>query len=445
MDLRVRLLVFLSGASLALLLAAALVIGSSLRDDVAQEVAASTRLVDLMLTVSEAREHGSSRIERLLEEGALRHVQVTLERSDSAQSFPVDTAVGANALIRHVIGTDDSALATRRIELGGGEALLVRPDAGSEVGEILSDAARLLAVLALFALGSVFTAWRAADRALRPVRALEEGLERLARGELRPRLPSFELHEFRRIATSIERLADALATSRANERRLAHCVLELQESERRELARELHDEFGQSLTAIGAGAAFVERHAASAGPAALAECARDIRSESGRMSAHVRGLLRQLRPHGLEGLGMRDALCELVDSWRMRAPGVTVEADLAASLPVLSAAAGLALYRTLQEALTNVLRHAGASRVSVRLAVESGGFLLLRVADDGCGQPAEVLRNARGGLLGMRERAQMAGGTLEPGLSALGGLCITLRLPTDHQGETHNDPHPVAR
>ena len=445
MDLRVRLLVFLSCASLALLLAAALVIGSSLRDDVAQEVAASTRLVDLMLTVSEARDHGSSRIERLLEEGALRHVQVTLERSDLAQSFPADTADGATALIRYVVGTDDSALATRRIELGGGEALLVRPDAGSEVGEILSDAARLLAVLALFALGSVLTAWRAADRALRPVRALEEGLERMAQGALGPGLPAFELREFHRVATSIERLADALASSRANERRLAHCVLELQESERRELARELHDEFGQSLTAIGAGAAFVERHAASAGADALIECARDIRSESGRMSAHVRGLLRQLRPHGLEGLGMRDALCELIDSWRVRAPGVSVEAELAASLPVLSAAAGLALYRTLQEALTNVLRHAGATRVSVRLAAESGGSLLLTVADDGCGEPGAVLRNARGGLLGMRERAQMAGGTLEPGVSALGGLCIMLRLPIDHQGETHDDSHSVAR
>jgi two-component system sensor histidine kinase UhpB len=446
MDLRVRLLVFLSGASLALLVAAALVIGSNLRDDVADELAASTRLVELMLSISEARERGSGEVERLLAGDELRHVQVALDRSESEQSLPSGTADGATSLVERLSGVDRALLGARRIELGNGEAIVMRADPGSEVREIVSDAARMLAVLAVFALGAVGAAWYAADRALRPVRALEDGLQRLARGELRPGLPPFELREFCRIAASIDHLADALACARANERRLARCVLELQESERRELARELHDEFGQSLTAIGAGAAFVERHAGGADPAALAECARDIRSESGRMAAHVRGLLRQLRPHGLEGLGMRDALREVIDAWRMRAPQVTVDAELPPSLPPLSAAAGLALYRTLQEALTNVLRHAGASRVSVRLAVEPGGLVLV-VADDGCGRAAEVLRNARGGLLGMRERADMAGGALEPGNSPLGGLCITLRLPIDHHdhGEVHDDPDSVAR
>jgi len=439
----VRLLVFLSGASLALLVAAVLVIGSSLREDVADELAASTRLVELMLTISEARERGSGEVRRLLADEELRHVQVTLDRSSSGQSLPSGTDGGPTSFLARLSGVDAALLTARRIELGNGEAIVIRADPGSEVREIVGEAAGMLAVLAVFALAAVAAAWCAADRALRPVRALEDGLQRLARGDLRPGLPPFELREFGRIAASIDHLAYALASARANERRLARCVLELQESERRELARELHDEFGQSLTAIGAGAAFVERHSATAEPAALAECARDIRSESGRMAAHVRGLLRQLRPHGLEGLGMRDALRELIDNWRMRSPQVAVDAELAPSLPVLSAAAGLALYRTLQEGLTNVLRHAGASRVSVRLLVEPAAVVLV-VEDDGCGRAAQVVRNARGGLLGMRERAEMAGGALEPGNSPLGGLCLTLRLPIDHHGGVHDDPDSVA-
>ncbi|PKO57714.1 MAG: hypothetical protein CVU25_07040 [Betaproteobacteria bacterium HGW-Betaproteobacteria-19] len=302
----------------------------------------------------------------------------------------------------------------------------------------------MLSVLLLFAMGSILAAWYAADRALRPVRALEEGLARLARGEPHPVLPRFELKEFRRVAASIEQLAEALIHARANERRLGHCIMALQEAERRELARELHDEFGQSLTAIGAAAAFVEMHAPTADPKVLSECARDIRAESVQMSVHVRGLLRQLRPHGLEGLGMRDGLRELVDTWRQRSTGIGVELDMPEVLPPLTADAGLALYRTVQEALTNVLRHSGASRV--RICIESvAGMLVLTVADDGCGRAVDVLRNARGGLLGMRERAEMAGGALQLGASPLGGLAIRLELPINENGDKKNDQDPVAR
>lgn len=443
MDLRVRLLAFLSVASLALLLAAFLVTAASLREDVAEELAASSHLVDLMLSVSAAREQGTGPVGALIAEGRLRHVQVVLGRSDLEHPFPFVTHDGLLGWAYRVAGLSGDPPIVQRIELGGGDALFIRADPRSEIDEIIGDAVRILTVLVLFAFGSILAAWHATDRALRPVRALEEGLASLARGELHPRLPRFELMEFRRVAASIERLGEALAHGRANERRLGRCMMTLQEGERRELARELHDEFGQSLTAIGAAAAFVERHAETAEPAVLAECARDIRSESGRMSVQVRSRLRQLRPHGLEGLGMRESLRELIDAWCQRSMGIAVEVKMPAVLPPLTVEAGLALYRTVQEALTNVLRHSGASTVRIGLETRAR-VLTLTVADDGCGRAAEALRKACGGLLGMRERAEVAGGALQLGVSPLGGLGITLELPINNNGDKHDDPDSVA-
>lgn len=438
MDLRVRLVVWLSGFSLALLVCACLVVGLNLRQDVAEEMAASARLADLMLGIGEAGT-GGERLAGLIAAGELRHVRVSLDRSILEQSAQLPAAPAGDALLhsfgRWLLPAQAEAPAARRIALpDGAGTLVIHAEPHSELREILRDAVRLLGVLLLFAVATVAAAWYAADRALRPVRALEEGLARLARGDTETALPSFRLKEFSRIAAAIERLADSLAQSRAAERRLGRCLMEVQEAERRELARELHDEFGQSLTAIGAAAAFVERHAAAAQPDALAECARDIRGESGRMSAQVRSLLRQLRPHGLEGLGMLDALRELIAGWRQRTPHIEVGLALPGRLPGLSPDAGLALYRTVQEALTNVLRHASAGRVNIALVEQAGG-LLLRIADNGRGCAGTVLRRPGGGLLGMRERAAMAGGLLALEDTPGGGLTVSLRLNTRTEEE----------
>ncbi|MGL4407675.1 MAG: sensor histidine kinase [Zoogloea sp.] len=315
----------------------------------------------------------------------------------------------------------------RRIPLQDG-TLVIRANARSEVQEIIRDALRIITTLLVFCMVMAVMAWLAAHRALKPVRVLEQGLARIGQGEHPVAMPHLELREFASIARCIEQLADDLAQARQSEQHLARQLLELQEAERRELARELHDEFGQALTAINISAAFIEKHARHADTEALIASAQDIRGEAARMLAQVRGLLSQLRPHGLEGLQMVDALNDLVSSWRGRAPEIGIEAKFPQSLPALPPLAGLALYRTLQEALTNVLRHSVASRV--RLSLECCGRALeLTVTDNGVGRGAEVVRKARGGLLGMRERAEMAGGSCWLADGPDGGLQVRLRLP----------------
>lgn len=442
MDLRKRLVGRLTAFSLLLLAAACALVVAGMREDVAEEIEASSRLAELMLGVSEMKEQGPDAVRRMLDAGGLRHLAVSFDRPDMEQV----PRSGATPLAGWVAGwlplAHPELLRERRIAVGD-DVLVIQPDPLSEIDEILQESGRMIGLFAVFVVVTIAAAWRTVQRALQPVQAIELGLGRLAQGERQILLPQFELNEFRRIAGAIERLADALEAARASERRLGRRLIELQEAERRELARELHDEFGQSLTAVSVAAAYIERHAAAVAPQQLVECAREIRSESSNMAGHVRSLLRQLRPHGLEGLGMVDALEELLEGWRQREPGITLVASLPAQLPPLSPTAALALYRTVQEALTNVRRHSGASRVKLELAVV-GQRVVLRITDDGCGCDAVALASSAGGLLGMRERAKMAGGELAVEPVAGGGTRIELAVPAGREGDGDDDSHPLA-
>jgi two-component system sensor histidine kinase UhpB len=140
---------------------------------------------------------------------------------------------------------------------------------------------------------------------------------------------------------------------------------------------------------------------------------------------------------------MVDALAEVVTGWRQREAGIELEARLPEVLPEVAPNAGLALYRTLQEALTNVLRHSGARRAWVTVTARAGGVNLV-VCDDGCGRAANI--RPGGGLMGMRERAEMAGGRLVLGNADEGGLQLQLWLPgTNNEEEDNDDTHPAAR
>jgi two-component system sensor histidine kinase UhpB len=215
----------------------------------------------------------------------------------------------------------------------------------------------------------------------------------------------------------LERLAD--------ERRAGtRAALTAQERERLRIARALHDEAGQSLTAV---ALEIERLATASPPEhrqrmdALAAQVHDSLDE-------IRRISRELRPEALDDLGLINALIALT-SRVARQGGVRIERKLAGDLPELSDELELVIYRVAQEALTNVLRHAGAERAMVSLA-RAGDELELRVEDDGVGMPAEP-EGETIGLEGMQERALLAGGRLSIGPARDGGTLVVLHVPVE--------------
>lgn len=427
MDLRVRLIRRLIVYFVLLLVLACGLVALALREDVAEEIEASSRLAELMLAVSELPDGNLERVQALIERGGLRHLDVALAAGDRPAAQP--SAVG---WLTGSLGSAGEAGHERRLVLGD-DVLIVRPNPASEVSEIVEESSRMLGLFVLFIAAAGVGTWRTVGAALRPVAELEAGVRRLV-GDEAQRLPAFELKEFDRIARTVEEIAERLARAREAERQMGARLIQLQEEERRALARELHDEIGQALTAVGLSAAYLERHAASADAKVVAGCAHDIRMGVVDVSRQVAAVLKQLRPHALDGLGLVDAVRDLVDFWQARMDAVSLDARLPSVLPRLSSEAGLALYRTVQEALTNIHRHSGARCVRVDMAEVDGGVELI-VEDDGCGCSDARVHESSGGLRGMYERARLAGGRVRLGASGLGGFKVTLWVPQETAGE----------
>lgn len=221
-----------------------------------------------------------------------------------------------------------------------------------------------------------------------------------------------------------------VATLLLHNRAMAQRLILAQEAERGALARELHDEVGQNCSAIRAEASFI-RHAGPADREAIGECAVRIDAAAAALHALVRSMLRQLRPPALDSLGLEPALQELCEYWQQqhRVACRFSAADVPARL---GEATSIAIYRLVQEALTNVARHAGATQVSIHLAAreqEQGQVLALTIEDDGCGiaDPARAWQGF--GLSGMRERVLGLSGTIRWRPARSRGVRIDVVLP----------------
>lgn len=210
-------------------------------------------------------------------------------------------------------------------------------------------------------------------------------------------------------------------------------VLTAQEGERHRIARNLHDEIGQALTGALLQLERVGRDVPPASRPDVAEAQEAVRSSLDE----VRRVARELRPVALEDLGLASALAALARTFSQRTD-IPVRPRIAASLPPLSEETEVVVYRVAQESLTNVARHAHASRAELRLERVPGG-VILRVADDGRGiDPAEL--RSGGGVRGMREWALLVGGRLEIRNGAPHGVQVSLRVdsldvPREEPGE----------
>jgi two-component system, NarL family, sensor histidine kinase DevS len=201
-------------------------------------------------------------------------------------------------------------------------------------------------------------------------------------------------------------------------------VLEGQELERRRLARELHDETGQALTSILLGLKAI-RAAATDAEAQRAEA--DLRTLVVQALQDVRNLAVELRPSALDDFGLAPALERLVHTFEERS-GVQIALQASLGAERLPAEAETVLYRVVQEAITNVVKHAGADRVSVVVTRRDGGVSVV-VEDDGLGFDPEEVRTDALGLVGMRERLALLGGTLTIESTPASGTTLAVYLP----------------
>ena len=201
-------------------------------------------------------------------------------------------------------------------------------------------------------------------------------------------------------------------------------ALAAQENERRRIARELHDEIGQTLTGVVLQLEALQRSA----PSNILKTIGDIQESARAGVEDVREIARALRPQALDEFGLRSALVSLASQMSDRT-GVRVRPHIGDDLPELEPEQELALYRVAQESLTNVARHAGARNVDLILHAIGGRDVELVIRDDGKGiGPGEAVGQSTG-LSGMRERALLIGGRIRIGRSETGGTEVGLMLP----------------
>jgi len=291
-----------------------------------------------------------------------------------------------------------------------GEAV-VTIDPATLIGRAWRETSGLLGVVGVALVGLCLLVYAALARALRPTRAIRAGLNELAANNLSARLPPFDLAELSAISDVFNALAQRLETTLAERNALMRKLIAVQDEERLHLARELHDEFGQSLAAIAAQAAAATHTAERDCPALLPEC-RSIAAVTAGLMTTLRGALVRLRPPDIDELGLTLSLESLVSSWNAVEKGRTrFELETAGAIDSLPPAISAELYRVAQEAITNAAKHARARRVRLRLESNDAG-LTLTVEDDGAGVADDPFAKPGMGLLGMAERVVAMGGAL---------------------------------
>ena len=302
--------------------------------------------------------------------------------------------------------------------------LVVTTETAAVLAAIWRDVSALLGLTALVVGAICVLLYIAISRALRPTKDILAGLDRLARGDLSSRLPRFGLVELQRISEVFNTLAAGLDRTTRERAALAARLVDGQEQERRHLARELHDELAQSLSAMSAVAASIKATAESECPALVPE-AENLSQNSMAMMRFLRTTLHSLRPPEIDDFGLAASLSALARNQERRSGGdlkisLVVDGDLQ-GLPPTAAAH---VYRIVQEGLTNIGKHAkaGQARVALSLAREAEDaaagrpqWLALTIEDDGCGgvDRSKATAGEGLGLIGMRERVMALGGRLD--------------------------------
>ena len=262
------------------------------------------------------------------------------------------------------------------------------------------------------------------DAAVRPLRDLGTGLARLRDGHYADRIVCAGPPEIRESCDAANELADTLMQLNRENRSLMRKMVSIQDDERRDIARELHDELGPLLFAIRANViAIVDGGAAGQGEFdALPE--KVLQSVEALQSTNRR-ILDRLRPMHIEELGLQTSIQKLLRGVRSQAPSIAVVFEIDPALEAVDGVVSQTVYRVLQEGITNVLRHAQATEMRLTATVREGQ-VLAEISDNGVGIAADVVIGR--GLTGMRERVRALGGTFQLSRSD-GRTYVRCRLP----------------
>lgn len=425
MDLRKRLFSNLTYLLLALVFVSVVINIAFLFSDIKRETMASADLTKELIAIGNAscdtdRASNRAGLKELLSNIPLRHVQVSLadEPDEMVERSPFEK------ISAKIFNEADDL--HPEILLINGQALKFTPDSSSELQERVEQMGRTLLILLGFSAASIAAVWWSADSALKPARRLEEFIRHLASNHDVDKLPNFKLKEYEQLGTALNTLADSLIQARNAQKDFSKKIINAIETERESIARDLHDELGQTITALNYNGKFVEMRSREFGDQELINCCAEIRRHTSEMNTQLKAVIKRLRPLGAEVADLVEGINDLIAAWSSNLIGIQFDFHHDESIDLLNSQQTLNLYRIAQECITNVIRHSSATwcQISIRKAQD---HLVLEISDNGVGINDSETR-IHGGLYGIRERAEIIGADVDIGNGALGGLTVRVSL-----------------
>ena len=311
-------------------------------------------------------------------------------------------------------------------------SILIEADPANEILEVWNDLVDGFVVLTLFFSLNILLIYFFIGRALRPLDHLAGALEQVGHGHYEMRISGKPVSEVSRLQASFNLMASELAKMDAEKRHLNEQLLNLQEEEHREIARDLHDEISPFLFAVNVDLANISRLACQGKSAEIAAQIQSTLDAVSHMQRQIRTMLNRLRPGVLADFGLVPAIMSMVEFWRRRHHGTRFKVNLPRDGVSFGALLDSTIYRIVQESLSNALRHGKPAGISVSVTEAPAsdpkpGQVTVEITNDGHGIDGK--RGFGFGLIGMQERVRALGGELilfhKPEL----GFSVTAHLP----------------
>ena len=311
----------------------------------------------------------------------------------------------------------------------GFSAVVLRPTPAIDAAAAWQEFSGAVVVLVLSALTGLILVYVAIGAALQPLSALAAEFTRIGSGDYSGRVREEGPADLTSLQRGFNAMAAQLAASLERNRQLTNQLLTIQDEERADIARDLHDEIGPHLFSVNMDAELIAQLLESDRPSAVPDRIRSIQAAVGHMQREVRDLLGRLRPARVTEFGLNAALEELARFWSSRRPDIKIDLKLAGEEGLVSEPIKEVAYRIAQEAANNALRHSQLAVLHICVEVQNDSDLVIIVRNDGPSRSPEQSSTGYG-LVGMRERVTALGGSLLFGSVTSGsGWTVVARLP----------------
>lgn len=407
------------------------------RQSVSKEVDSSVNLALQLIKIGigNSKTHQTDWLSRLSSLEQTRHLKIQLKKStgeivnlshqpaldkqeDTPPEWFVNLVVSAYPKVEYPVDTFDNK----------GLILIIQANPMDEIAEVWQESVAFFNSLLLLVALTFLSVHMVFNKTLLAIHSIVEHLKGIETGDYQKKLPEFSTQEYNQIAAAINHMTDVLDNTEQQNRALTQHSLEIQEEERQRLSQELHDEFGQSLTAIKVMAATAAHEKVD-----TEKTTASIITICDHLMTVVRSMMTQLHPLILTDLGLQATLEDLLHHWEVRNEPTVFILECDDQVDQLDRTIVIQVFRVIQESLTNIIRHAEASQVRISLQIKPDpDTLLLSISDDGQGCDLDQL-NSGFGLRGMEERIKLLGGHFKIHSEANKGMKITAQVPLHEQ------------